>query len=203
MISEQEKQEELQSKGHENTEIPGSLDEKKDTLHTAFDYLVFFALVIAVCLLFIRFVGIRSVVNGSSMNDTLQDGDNVFVWELGYRFHDPERFDVIIFELKDQPGVHYIKRVIGLPGETVQVIDGYVYINGEKLESDVYGKEVMECAYMAEYPVTLGEDEFFVLGDNRNNSRDSRAYEVGPVNKSQIVGKGLFRFWPIWKLKGL
>ena len=135
------------------------------------------------------------------MSPFVEDKNNLIVQKVSYYFHDPERFDVIVFELKDQPNIHYIKRVIGLPGETVQIIDGLVYINGEKLEGDIYCSEPIRNAYMAEHPITLQENEFFVMGDNRNNSKDSRAVDVGPVKRSQIIGKALFRFWPLTQMK--
>ena len=77
------------------------------------------------------------------METTLQDGDQLIVDKISYRFRDPKRYDIIVFPYQYEENVYYIKRIIGLPGETVQVKDGYVYINGEKLESDIYGKEVM------------------------------------------------------------
>ena len=95
---------------------------------------------------------------------------------------------------------NFIKRVIGLPGETVQIVGGRVYINGELLESDVYGNELMISAGRASQPITLGENEYFVLGDNRNGSKDSRVEEVGNVKRSQIQGKALLRIWPLNKV---
>lgn len=167
------------------------------------DYVIYLAVVVVCCLLFIRFVAVRSVVDGDSMNPTVLDRDNLIVEKVSYYFRAPDRFDVIVFELKDQPGVHYIKRIIGLPGDTVQVIDGYVYINGEKLDSDVYGKEVMKEAYTAAKPVVLGTDQYFVLGDNRNHSKDSRSAELGPIDRKQFLGRAWIRFWPIWKAKAI
>ena len=93
-----------------------------------------------------------------------------------------------------------LKRIIGLPGETVQVVDGYVYINGSRLESDIYGNELMDDPMAASQPITLGEDEYFVLGDNRNHSQDSRDPSVGEVKKDTIMGKAWVRIYPFDKM---
>ena len=152
--------------------------------------------VVALTFLFIQFVGQRTHVNGDSMNVTLQDGDNLIVDKLSYRFKDPERFDIIVFPYQYQEKTYYIKRIIGMPGETVQIKDGMVYIDGEMLQES-YGKEVMEYAGVASEPVELGSDEYFVLGDNRNNSSDSRDPSVGNVHRDQIIGKAFIRIWPL------
>ena len=129
------------------------------------------------------------------MFDTLNDRDQLIEDRFTYIFlRQPERFEIITFRLKTDPGTHYIKRVIGLPGETVQIIDSVIYINGEPLEEN-YGKGVYFLAGSAADPVVLGEDEFFVMGDNRNNSIDSR-YAVGKVNRRQFTGRAIFRIWP-------
>ncbi|MBR5060052.1 MAG: signal peptidase I [Clostridia bacterium] len=175
---------------------------KKTGWEIALEYILTIVITAAVCFLFIKFVAVRSVVDGSSMYPTLSNGDNLVVQKISYYFHDPERFDVVVFQLADDPKTqedesktHYIKRVIGLPGETVEIkSDGYVYINGERLVSDKYGP-LIERPGLASKPVTLKEGEFFVLGDNRNNSRDSRA--IGPITKSQLLGKAFLRFWPL------
>lgn len=156
---------------------------------------LYIAVVAFVCFLIITFVGQRTTVSGQSMEPLLHDGDNLILDKLTYHFRDPERFDVVVFDQTERD--HYIKRIIGLPGETVQIIDGYVYINGERLEDDVYGKEVMLQPMRAADPIILGEDEYFVLGDNRNYSRDSRDPGVGNVKRSQILGRAWLRFWPL------
>lgn len=143
----------------------------------------------------LNYVGQRVAVDGSSMVPALEDGDQLLVDKLSYQISDPERFDIVIFALKDDPDRYYIKRVIGLPGETVQITEGVIYIDGEVLEED-YGLAVIADAKRAEEPITLGDDEYFVLGDNRNNSKDSRSDEVGNVSRSQIMGKAVFRIWP-------
>lgn len=164
---------------------------KKDIL----DMVVYFAVVVLAAYLIVTYVGQRTTVDGNSMYPTLHDKDNLLVDKVSYRLGDVERFDIIVFEYPHKKDVHYIKRVIGLPGETVQIIDGVIYINGEVLEEN-YGYEVMRDARRAAEPVTLGPDEYFVLGDNRNDSTDSRAESVGNVHRSQIVGRAFIRIYP-------
>ena len=159
----------------------------KDVLSTGLYLLV----VLLITYLIILYVGQRTEVSGSSMEPTLSDGDNLIVDKISYRFKDPERFDIIVFPFQYQKDTYYIKRIIGLPGETVQIDeDGNIYINGEILEES-YGREVIDADKLgiAAEPITLGEDEYFVLGDNRNHSSDSRVREVGNIKKDQIVGK--------------
>ena len=157
---------------------------------------LYLMLVVSLTFLFVHFVAQRTHVNGASMRPTLSDGDNLIVDKLSYRFSDPERFDIIVFPYQYQEDTYYIKRIIGMPGETVQVIDGMIYINGELLEEN-YGSEVMLYAGAASEPLELGADEYFVLGDNRNNSSDSRDPSVGNIRRDQIIGKAFVRIWPL------
>lgn len=168
-------------------------DVKKEILSWVF-YLVF---VVVLTYVIITFVGQRTVVDGRSMNPTLNDGDNLIVEKLSYRFSDPKRFDVIVFPPQGAPNEHYIKRIIGLPGETVRIDEeGTIYINGEILEED-YGLETIQNPGRAIKEITLAEDEYFVLGDNRNNSTDSRSEKVGNVKRSTITGRAWVRIWPL------
>jgi len=180
-------------------------DEKKSETSIAKEILkmsIYLLVVFLLALFIIKFVAQRTVVNGASMEPTLTDGDNLIVNKLAYRFGEPKRFDIIVFKYRYKKGEYYIKRVIGLPGETVRIDgDGIIYINGEVLEEN-YGKEKMEYPGDAINEITLGEDEYFVLGDNRNNSSDSRyQYDVGNVKKSEIVGKAWIRIFPFNKIK--
>ena len=159
---------------------------------------VYLLAVVALTFLFVQYVGQRTHVNGDSMNATLEDGDNLIVDKISYRFTDPERFDIIVFPYQYQEKTYYIKRIIGMPGETVQIIDGQIYIDGEVLE-ETYGKEVMRYSGIASEEIVLGEDEYFVLGDNRNNSSDSRDPSVGNIKEDQIIGKAFIRIWPLNK----
>ena len=144
------------------------------------------------------------VVSGNSMSPLLNSEDIVLMNQLKLDLGKPERFDVVVFEREDQK--RNIKRIIGLPGETVQIQDGQVLINGQVLEEkgitmEVDGEMVkaqkkIALAGLAENPVVLGADEYFLLGDNRDSSEDSRFANVGNVKESQIIGKVWFRIHP-------
>lgn len=167
----------------------------RELLNTA----IYLLCVLGAVWLVITFVGQRTEVEGASMENTLHNGDNLIVDKLSYRFHDPERFDIIVFPFQFQDNTYYIKRIIGLPGETVQIMDdGSIYINGEKLEEN-YGMEVIkpETIGRAAEPIELGNDEYFVMGDNRNNSSDSRTDMVGNITRENIIGKAWLRIWPV------
>ena len=172
---------------------------RQTDIRAVLELILYFALVAGITFLIIHFVGQRTVVNGVSMQPMLSDGDNLIVDKLSYRFHDPERFDIIVFPFQFQDNTYYIKRIIGLPGETVQIMDdGSIYINGEKLEEN-YGMEVIkpETIGRAAEPIELGDDEYFVMGDNRNNSSDSRTDMVGNIKRENIIGKAWLRIWPV------
>ena len=159
-------------------------------------WLAMIAVVVAATYLVVTFVGQRTQVSGESMETTLSDGDHLIVDKISYRFRDPERYDIVVFPYRLEENTYYIKRIIGLPGETVQIVDGYVYINGVQLDEH-YGNEIMEKPGIAAEPVTLGEDEYFVLGDNRNNSQDSRTASVGVIHRDEILGRAWVRIWPL------
>ena len=149
--------------------------------------------------LLITFVGQRTSVSGSSMEPTLSNNDQLILDKISYRFSVPKRFDIIVFPFQYKENTYYVKRVIGLPGETVQIdLEGNIYINGEILEED-YGKEKINFPGLAVEPITLGDDEYFVMGDNRNNSSDSRDPSVGNIRRSNIIGKAWVRIWPLNK----
>ena len=163
-------------------------EEERDILGELGGWLVYILLIIGLTYLIITFVGQRTMVSGSSMETTLQDGDNLIVDKISYRFRDPKRYDIIVFPYKYEEDTYYIKRIIGMPGETVQIRDGYVYIDGKRLISDIYGKEKIKDPQTAAEPVTLGDDEYFVMGDNRNHSMDSRDPGVGVLTRKAEPG---------------
>ncbi|MCR5676233.1 MAG: signal peptidase I [Lachnospiraceae bacterium] len=165
-------------------------------IRSLFGTIVYLAVVFAVTFLFIIFIAQRTDVDGKSMENTLHHGDALIVDKISYRFHDPKRFDIIVFPFRYADKVLYIKRIIGLPGETVQIDnDGHIYINGEILVES-YGKEVIKNPGRAIEPITLGKDEYFVMGDNRNNSSDGRDPAVGNISRDTIIGRAFLRIYP-------
>ena len=160
---------------------------------------IYLLVVLCAAYLIITYVGQRTQVSGSSMETTLSDGDNLLVDKITYRFSEPKRFDIIVFPFQYDTDTYYIKRIIGMPGETVQIdYDGNIYINGSLLEES-YGREVIQNPGRAAEPITLGKDEYFVMGDNRNNSSDSRDPSVGNIHRKDIIGRAWVRIWPFSK----
>ncbi len=171
----------------------------KHVVKEIFSTIFYILLVLFGTWVLITFVGQRTSVSGSSMEPTLHHGDQLILDKLSYHFSEPERFDIIVFPFQYEEKTYYVKRIIGLPGETVQIdLSGNIYINGEILEED-YGLEPINFPGLAQDPITLGEDEYFVLGDNRNNSSDSRDPSVGNIKRDDIMGKAWVRIWPLNK----
>lgn len=168
----------------------------KEIIKELAGWLLYIVLIIALTWTVVTFVGQRTEVRGSSMETTLSDKDQLIVDKMTYRFRDPKRYDIVVFPYQYQDNTYYIKRIIGLPGETVQILSGMVYIDGMRLDEH-YGDEIMENPGIAEEPLTLGEDEYFVLGDNRNNSSDSRASDVGLIHRKDLIGRAWIRVWPL------
>lgn len=177
------------------------MEEKKKKFNwkETVSFILYIVAVFIITYLVITYVGQRTEVIGTSMEYTLSDGDNLIVDKISYRFHDPERFDIIVFPFQYKEDTYYIKRIIGLPGETVQIdANGIIYINGEELQES-YGREVIKDPGTAAEPITLGEDEYFVLGDNRNASSDSRDPSVGLIKREDIIGRAWLRIYPFSK----
>lgn len=167
-------------------------------------------IVMAFCLAaFINtFVAHQTTIEGTSMEPSLKNNDSVIIQKLSYYWRDPKRYDVIVFPVaadssEENGDVFYIKRIIGLPGEVVQIINGKVYINGNKLKGDKYSEEEITDPGIAEMPIQLDKDEYFVLGDNRNMSTDSRYQYVGMVKRDDIEGEAWYCIWPFSHIKKL
>lgn len=140
----------------------------------------------------VQMTGIR----GSSMEPELKDGQRMLVNKILYEFKEPKRYDVIVFRYLYKDEEYYCKRIIGLPGETVQILEGKIYIDGKLLE-DPFASGLILKAGRAENAILLGEDEYFVVGDNRNFSSDSRDSDIGNVSREQILGKVFAKLWPL------
>ncbi|HKM21891.1 MAG TPA: signal peptidase I [Lachnospiraceae bacterium] len=152
-----------------------------------------FGIVVAILAAFVLVssFGIRTAVVGSSMEPTLYNGQEILINRIAYQYGSPERNDVIVFRPNGNENSHYyVKRVIGLPGETIQIKQGAVYIDGLPYQNDVV--EVTNDPGIAEAEIELGVDEYFVLGDNRENSEDSRSGNIGNVSVETIDGKAWY-----------
>ena len=159
-------------------------------------WIIEIALVILAAYLIIEYALEKTTMMGVSMNPTLNEGEKIIINKMSYFKGEPERYDVIVFsQSKNGHGYYNIKRVIGLPGDTVEIVNGEVYINGVKLQ-EVIPVEAMRVAGLADEAIVLGENEFFVLGDNRNYSEDSRFANIGIIVKEDIIGKAWLRLEP-------
>ena len=142
---------------------------------------------------------VNAQIPSGSMENTIMPGDRVFGNRLSYVFGEPERFDIIIFKYPDDESQLFIKRIIGLPGETVEIRNGNIYIDGsDEPLKDVDTKEPMQGNFG---PYTVPKGCYFVMGDNRNNSKDSRYWKHTFVSKDEILGKAMFRYWPLNQMK--
>jgi signal peptidase I len=135
-------------------------------------------------------------VRGQSMEPNFENGDYLIIDEISYRFSNPERGEVIVFKYPNNPSQRYIKRIIGLPGETIEIKSGSVIIHSQVREEVLDESEYLLSTVQTpgDVKLSLGEDEYFVLGDNRGLSSDSRRW--GPLKREHIIGKVLFRAWP-------
>lgn len=149
-----------------------------------------------------KYVWGKTLVDGNSMNKTLENGDWLIDEKVSYEIGSPKRFDVVVFYSPVIEGENWVKRVIGLPGETVQIKDGVIYIDGKELTDDTYGNHPIDYVGVAATPFTVPEGTYFVMGDNRagGQSWDSRYEEIGTIPKSEIWGKVIFRTRPISKI---
>ncbi len=172
--------------------------------------LLIYAFIVFFCLyIFLTYIMERTVVSGESMEDTLHHNESLLVNKLSYRFGDPERYDIIVFQPKGQNvDEYYVKRIYGLPGETIYIDKNSIYVNGEKVD-DPYAKDAMDDDLIEigtpDKPYKLKENEYYVLGDHRSVSMDSRYSPEsdedapGPVKRENIVGKVFIRIWPLNK----
>ena len=153
--------------------------------------------VVALAFMLVYYVGQRTKVVGTSMEPQFTEGEQLLINRFGYVFGEPKPNDIIVFVPNgNEKAHHYVKRVVACPGDTVQIINGVLYVNGEVFVEE-FNAATMEYAGIAETEITLGKDEYFVLGDNRNNSEDSRYANIGVVKKDYIIGKVWFVVSPL------
>ena len=187
----------------QNPEHASEPEKKGSVLKEVLDYILTLALVAGAVLLLNTFVLINARIPSGSMEPTIMEGDQIFGSRLTYHFKDPQRFDIIIFKYPDDETQYFIKRVIGLPGDTVKIVDGQVYLNDDPdpVDSSYIAEEQWTEPNNAELIFEVPADSYFVLGDNRNHSRDSRYWTNHYVHRDKILGKAVVRYWPLWKMK--
>ncbi len=150
------------------------------------------AIVLGIAFVFVYYIGLRTSVVGQSMMPVLESKQEILINRFIYLLTDPKPNDIIVFLPNGNEKSHYyVKRVIGTPGDTVQIRDGVVLVNGKPFEEAGEMDSILD-AELAEEEILLAEDEYFVLGDNRNNSEDSRYANIGNVKKQHIIGKAWF-----------
>lgn len=142
------------------------------------------------------FIARAYTVNGESMMPTLHHGERLLVDKISYRFIEPARGEIIVFKYPADPSEQFIKRVIGVPGDTVAVVQGTVYVNNQPIAEDY----ISARPRIGFAPQVVPENTYFVLGDNRNNSEDSRFSRVGFVPRELIVGRAVWRYWPLTRI---
>lgn len=211
----------------EKDELKYNEEDEKSVLEDILGFIKVFALTAIVFLLFVNFIAHPVNVVGRSMDPTLSNGEYGFTSVISTIIGKPDRGDIVVVTMPQENGKnsHWVKRIIGLPGETVSCKDDELYINGEKLDESSYISEEYKQSMIEQYgyfnkivkntvdkegvtvvraqdfaEVTLGEDEYFICGDNRPYSKDSRDDSVGSVKKSQLFGKGIFVFFPLNKI---
>lgn len=193
------------NKMQESRKIGRDKKEKRPFWRELVNNLILIGCVVLSVIILEKFVFVNATIPSQSMENTIMVGDRVFGNRLAYVNSEPERYDIIIFRYPDDESQLFIKRVIGLPGDTIDIRDGEVYVNGSETPlTDSFCPEqgVTDAGYM-DVPFTVPEGCYFVLGDNRLNSRDSRYWNNHYVTKDEIVAKAVFRYWPLNKMKVL
>ncbi len=177
------------------------IDEEESKIYYILDiiikWIIDMLLVIVFSLFVVQYYFDSVEVIGNSMNPVMANEEKVLINKLEYELNEPERFDIIAY--RTRTGSVSVKRIIGLPGETVQIVDNVIYIDGEAIKDEYY-KGKYESGYSQE-GIVVGKNEYFVMGDNRNVSEDSRFEYVGNIDKKDILGKTWFVCFPINKLR--
>lgn len=170
----------------------------KSKLQETIEFCIPIVIAVVLALILRTFVFANAVVPTGSMLNTIQEGDRIIASRLAYKNDDPQRYDIILFKYPDDESQIYVKRVIGLPGETVQIVGGVVYVtktDGKTIQLD--DSFVTACVPYGDFePYVVPKDSYFMLGDNRNDSKDSRYWTNTYVKRDKIIGKVKFRYYP-------
>ena len=182
----------------ENKQENNSPKKAKAVLKELSEYIILFVVALLIMLFLNHFIIINARIPSGSMETTIMTGERVFGNRLAYKYGDPQRYDIIIFHFPDDEKRLFVKRLIGLPGDTIELKDGQVYINGvNDMENEPF---VSSDKHDNFGPYTVPENCYFMLGDNRAHSNDSRFWYNKCVRRDQIVGRAGFRYWPLTKI---
>ena len=170
-------------------------ENKQKVKSEVFSWVKTFVIAVAIAVAVNAFVIVNAKVPSGSMEKTIMTNDRIVAFRLSYKFSAPERGDIVVFRYPDDRDVLYVKRIIGLPGETVEMVDGTVYVDGSPLDEPYLKEE----AYGSYGPYNVPEGKYFMMGDNRNLSWDSRFWDESFVPLKDILGKSVFRYYPRFK----
>lgn len=176
----------------EQTSTESAGEKKASIKREIMEWIIVIEVAVILAVVLNMFLIVNAVIPSASMETTIMTGDRIFGNRLAYTKNDPVRGDIVIFKYPDDETQLFIKRLIGMPGETLQMIDGVIYINGEKLDEPY----LAAIPYGDYGPVTVPEGAYFVMGDNRNNSADSRYWKQPFVYRDKILGKAVFCYYP-------
>ena len=187
---------------NKNIEIPEEATEGKSMVREIAEWILCIVIAVSVALFLKTFIMTVAHVDGASMLNTLHDKERLITWKLGY---EPERNDIVIFQPREstpENKKYFVKRVIATEGQSVQIDydQNAVFVDGEKIDEPYIPEKMLDITYGSTDYWIVPEDHVFVMGDNRNNSRDSRSDSVGFVSEDSIEGKVIFRFWPLNKM---
>ena len=174
---------------------------KNPKFYAIMDWVVVIVIALAAALFINFFVIVNSTVPSGSMEKTIMTNSRMIGLRISYLFEKPDRGDIIVFHYPDDPKQIFVKRIIGLPGETVEMIDGITYIDGEAMEEDYINPDYWDRPIEGKNyncgPFTVPADHYFVMGDNRGNSHDSRFWNNHFVSRKAIMGKAVYCYWPV------
>ncbi|HOO27646.1 MAG TPA: signal peptidase I [Lachnospiraceae bacterium] len=170
-------------------------EEKKTSMRREImEWIIVIEIAIILAVILNKFIIVNAVIPSASMETTIMTGDRIFGFRLSYLNEDPQRGDIVIFKFPDDEKQLFIKRIIGLPGETLEIRDGKIYIDGS---SEPLDEPYLNVVPTGDYgPITIPEGAYFMMGDNRNNSADSRFWNQPFVYRNKILGKAVFRYFP-------